>query len=150
MRIRIAEAERERPRGGHWNGHCSFRPAKEDQESMATVLLVDDDVNLLRALQTLVHAAGHRVCTAPNGQAAMDIARHDRPDVVVTDCMMPVMDGEALCRALKASPLLSDVPVVLTSAVASAPNVPISGFLRKPFAAARLLELIRMLAPLRH
>lgn len=115
---------------------------------MATILLVEDDLNLLRAMETLLKGEGYRVRTAPNGALAMRSARSERPDVVVSDWMMPGMDGVALVNALKSVPQLADIPVLMTSAIASPPGVPIQGFLRKPFPIAKLLDMVhRVLKP---
>ena len=110
---------------------------------MATVLLVDDETNALCALKQLVGQEGYRVQTAPNGALALRTAIAERPDVVVTDCMMPEMDGMDLSRAMQHERLLADVPVVLVSAlVTPPPGLHAAGFLRKPFAVSQLLEII--------
>jgi CheY-like chemotaxis protein len=112
---------------------------------MVTVLLVDDDMNLLQALETLVCGEGYEVMTASNGDEALRAARRRRPDIVVSDFMMPVMDGPALIGALGAEPEFATVPVLLSSAVATLPpHLRAAVFLRKPFAASRLLELLRL------
>jgi CheY-like chemotaxis protein len=114
---------------------------------MTTVLLVEDDANILRALETIIALDGYVVRTAPNGAKALHQAQLERPDIVVSDCMMPVMDGPSLFRAMKTDVELADVPIVLTSAVVSPPaGVVADAFLRKPFAAAQLLDLIHRLA----
>jgi CheY-like chemotaxis protein len=112
---------------------------------MVTVLLVDDDMNLLQALEALVCGEGYEVMTASNGHEALQAARRRRPDIVVSDFMMPVMDGPALIGALEAEPEFATIPVLLNSAVATPPpHLRVSAFLRKPFAASRLLELLRL------
>jgi CheY-like chemotaxis protein len=113
---------------------------------MATVLLVDDDTNALCALKELVGQEGYRVQTAANGALALRSAMAERPDVVVTDCMMPEMDGMDLSRAMHNERVLADVPVVLVSALVTLPpDLPAAGFLRKPFAVSQLLEMISRL-----
>jgi CheY-like chemotaxis protein len=112
---------------------------------MVMVLLVDDDINLLQALETLVCGEGYEVMTASNGEEALLAARRTRPDIVVSDFMMPVMDGPALIGALAAEPEFATIPVLLNSAVATPPpDLQVSAFLRKPVAALRLLELLRL------
>jgi len=114
---------------------------------MTTVLLVDDDSNALCALKELVGQEGYRVHTAANGALALRSAMAERPDVVVTDCMMPEMDGVGLSRAMQHERLLADVPVVLVSAlVTPPPDLHAAGFLRKPFAVAQLLEILGRIA----
>lgn len=110
---------------------------------MATVLLVDDDTNALCALKELVGQEGYRVQTAPNGALALRSAMAEPPDVVVTDCMMPEMDGMDLSRAMQHERALANVPVVLVSAlVTPPPDLNAAGFLRKPFAVSQLLEIL--------
>ncbi|MGH8782032.1 response regulator [Paraburkholderia sp.] len=110
---------------------------------MATILLVEDDLNLLQAMETLLRGEGYRVRTAADGTLAMRSARSERPDVVVSDWMMPGMDGVALVKALQSVPQFADIPVVMTSAIASPPGVTVHGFLRKPFPVAKLLDMVR-------
>ncbi|WP_258397306.1 response regulator [Paraburkholderia unamae] len=110
---------------------------------MKTILLVDDDPLLLDALAALVAAGGYAVCRAGDGAEALRRARAYAPTVIVTDYMMPIMSGEALVRALARDPALANIPVVLSSAIAAPPpDLPIAAFLRKPFAAERLLALL--------
>ncbi|PLZ03988.1 response regulator [Burkholderia sp. WAC0059] len=116
---------------------------------MATVLLVDDDTNALRALEALVGLEGYRVRTAANGRLALRAALAERPDVVVSDCMMPELDGMGLSRAMHDDARLAGVPLVLVSAMVTPPDdIHAAGFLRKPFAVSQLLDLIdRLVGP---
>lgn len=110
---------------------------------MRTVLLVDDDTNMLRAMETLVSLEGYRVKTASNGAVALRTALAEPPDIIVSDCMMPEMDGMQLSLAVHSNDMLAHVPLVLVSAVVMPPmEMHVDGFLRKPFAAAQLLEII--------
>ncbi|MGF6634139.1 CheY-like chemotaxis protein [Paraburkholderia sp. MM5496-R1] len=112
---------------------------------MVMVLLVDDDMSLLQALETLICGEGYEVMTALNGDEALQAARRRRPDIVVSDFMMPVMDGPTLIGALAAEPDFATIPVLLNSAVATPPaHLQVAAFLRKPVAAPRLLELLRL------
>jgi CheY-like chemotaxis protein len=116
---------------------------------MATVLLVDDDPNTLEALKELVGQEGYRVTTAADGTDALKRALADPPDVVISDCMMPHMDGIALMRAMRRTQALAHVPLVLVSALVSLPDdAEVAGFLRKPFAVNQLLDILhRVRAP---
>ena len=112
---------------------------------MVTVLLVDDDMNLLKALEILVCGEGYELMTGSNGHEALKAARRRRPDIVVSDFMMPVMDGPALIGVLEAEPAFATIPILLNSALATPPpHLRVSAFLRKPFAASQLLELLRL------
>jgi len=112
---------------------------------MASILLVDDDVGLLASLGLAVAAEGNVVRTATNGADALGLARKYLPDVVVTDCAMPVMNGVELIRALRADPALSTVPVILTSESRKPPRLRISCFIRQPFPATALLRQLHRL-----
>ncbi|HEX7913967.1 MAG TPA: response regulator [Paraburkholderia sp.] len=83
---------------------------------MATVLLVDDDPNILRPLRLLVEREGYRVLTAADGAAALAIASIENPGLIVTDWMMPRVDGVELCRRLRNDTATADIPVVMLSA----------------------------------
>ncbi|WP_434667925.1 response regulator [Paraburkholderia sp. A3BS-1L] len=81
-----------------------------------TILLVDDDRKTLRPLRILLEEEGCRVLTALSGEAAISITEVDRPDLIVTDWMMPGMDGVAPCRWLKDDKVTAAIPVVMLSA----------------------------------
>ena len=114
---------------------------------MANVLLVEDDDNLLQALETLLVLEGHHVRRAENGTEALNATSVEAPDIIVTDVMMPGMDGIALVRALRAVPLLAHIPVIMTTAINVPRVLPVQAFLRKPFSEVELVDLIdRLLA----
>ncbi|TAL99738.1 MAG: response regulator [Paraburkholderia sp.] len=111
---------------------------------MATVLLVDDDVNALDALKELIGQEGYRVMTAADGTHALRSALAEPPDIVISDCMMPDMDGLTLMRELRRNRELANVPLVLMSAVVTPPpGADVVGFLRKPFAGSQLIAMLR-------
>ncbi|WP_341312420.1 response regulator [Paraburkholderia sp. IMGN_8] len=83
---------------------------------MPTVLLVDDDPNILRPLRLLVEREGYRVLTAQNGEAAQAVAVIENPSLIVTDWMMPHVDGVELCRRLKGDSATAGIPVIMLSA----------------------------------
>jgi CheY-like chemotaxis protein len=116
---------------------------------MVTVLLVDDDANALDALKELVGLEGYRVTTAVDGSDALRRALADPPDVVISDCMMPHMDGLTLMREMRRIRILAHVPLVLVSALVTLPpDAEVAGFLRKPFAGSQLLDILhRVHAP---
>jgi CheY-like chemotaxis protein len=114
---------------------------------MANVLLVDDDANGLHALETMLVLQGHRVRTAESGAAALKVASLDAPEIIVTDVMMPGMDGIRLMRALRATPMLADIPVILMTAINVPRDLPVQAVLRKPCSAEQLVDLISKLLP---
>lgn len=76
------------------------------------VLVVDDVAYNRRAMRAIFMSGGHEVASAPDGRAALEICRGEPPDLVVTDILMPKMDGFQLCRAIKTDPLLQTIPVI--------------------------------------
>jgi DNA-binding response OmpR family regulator len=83
---------------------------------MARVLLVDDESALRSALRQYLEFSGHSVIEAHDGDAALEIVRADRPDIVVSDVLMPARDGLSLCREMRADPALADVPFLFITA----------------------------------
>ena len=82
---------------------------------MKTVLLAYDRDQDLAALETLLQARNHRVLKTRSGVEALEVARRDAPHVIVSDVLLPKLDGFALCRRLKEDPLLQHVPVLILS-----------------------------------
>lgn len=83
---------------------------------MAKVLIVDDEQSLLFLLQQIVEEQGHNVLLAENGEQALEKVERENPSLVITDVMMPVMDGYQLLTQVKTRPELSKIKVVLISA----------------------------------
>jgi sigma-B regulation protein RsbU (phosphoserine phosphatase) len=83
----------------------------------STILLVDDSPMNLQVLTRTLHGSGHRILAAKDGQAALQIARQARPDLMLLDVMMPGMDGFEVCRAIKAHPDTRDIVVIFLSAL---------------------------------
>ena len=83
---------------------------------MSHVLLVDDEPMLRMALRQYLEFSGHTVEEALDGDDALVRARANRPDIVISDVLMPARDGMSLCRALRADRNLADVPFVFITA----------------------------------
>ncbi|GAA0343422.1 SpoIIE family protein phosphatase [Actinoallomurus spadix] len=115
----------------------------------ARVLVADDNADMREYLTRLLRGAGHEVTAVEDGQAALEAARADAPDLVVSDVMMPRLDGLQLVAALREDPRTASVPVLLLSARAGQ-EASIEGleagaddYLVKPFSAAELLARVR-------
>ena len=80
------------------------------------VLVVDDDRYLCELIVDVLEAEGHMARTAMNGEQALEQVRERKPELILLDLMMPVMNGWELAAALKANPEWSDIPVVLITA----------------------------------
>lgn len=114
---------------------------------MRTVLVVDDEFGTVEVLVAALEDEGYRVLTAANGRRALERLEENKPDLVISDFMMPLMDGAALVAAMRANPAFRDIPVVMMSA---APEAALrkrldgyEAFLRKPFRIPALLEVVR-------
>lgn len=117
---------------------------------MKNILVVDDEFDLLTTWRLVLEMEGYAVGTASNGLLALQWARANLPDLIVTDWMMPTMDGVALCHALAADDTLAQIPVVLSSAAARAPAVthPHLEFHRKPLSIDQLIKIVtRLIGP---
>jgi DNA-binding response OmpR family regulator len=85
---------------------------------MPTVLVVDDDPVILRLLEVNFEMEGFTVLTAKDGEEGVARARDDRPDLVISDIMMPRKSGLQLVEELKADPVTEKIPIILLSAKA--------------------------------
>ena len=117
---------------------------------MKTILIVDDEYALVEGLVELLQDEGYHAVSAANGLDALERLQKERPDLILTDNMMPICDGKEFLRAVRALPEFRDTPVVMMSsapkqvALAEGPNdsLEVSAFLAKPFLWEKLLELV--------
>jgi CheY-like chemotaxis protein len=104
---------------------------------MATILVVDDEFGIPDVMAAVLGDEGYRVVTAANGRQGLDRAARERPDLVILDLMMPIMDGCAMLEAMRADPDLRDIPVLMISGLSEeavrARCQGYAAFLRKPF-----------------
>ncbi len=80
------------------------------------ILVVDDIEQNLYMLQALLEGHGYEITTAGNGAEALEIARTDAPDMIISDILMPIMDGYALCRVCKKDKVLKTIPFIFYTA----------------------------------
>ncbi|HEX7507393.1 MAG TPA: response regulator transcription factor [Polyangia bacterium] len=83
---------------------------------MTRILIVEDEADIRQILAYNLGQAGHEVCTADRGAVALDLARKERPDLVLLDLMLPDISGLEVCRQLKSDPALREVPVMMLTA----------------------------------
>jgi two-component system alkaline phosphatase synthesis response regulator PhoP len=82
-----------------------------------TILVVDDEPQIVEIVGDYLKGAGYRVLTARDGQTALALARHEHPDLVVLDLMLPGgLDGLEVCRRLRRDAVLADVPIIMLTA----------------------------------
>lgn len=117
---------------------------------MAKLLIVDDNQQNLYMLKTLMEACGFEVRKAANGAQALELARNAPPDMIVSDILMPVMDGFSLCRAWKKDPVLKKIPFVFYTATYTdtrdeefALNLGAERFIIKPQEPEKLVEILQ-------
>ena len=111
----------------------------------ARILVVEDDDNIRELVDVILSGAGYEVVTAPDGAAALQIIGSARPDLVLLDMRMPVMDGWEFARQYRARPEPHAPIVVLTAArdaAQRAAEIHANGYLGKPFDMASLLNLV--------
>lgn len=101
----------------HTQTHASVEaaPLQVPPDKAQCILLIDDTPDMLEFLRTVL-APDYQVLTARDGEAGLALARTHLPDMVISDVMMPVMDGFALTQALKSDPLTAHIPLMLVTA----------------------------------
>ena len=91
--------------------------------SQKKVLIVDDEQALLNALNLKFKSAGFATTTATNGQAALDIVKVNKPDIILLDLMMPIMDGKQMLEKLRQIPEFQKLPVIILTNAGSVQNM---------------------------
>ena len=116
-------------------------------EGAPTILLVEDDTDILDFNKRLLQSNGYNVLTAINGKEALTLLQDTLPDLVVTDMMMPEMDGMALLKEIKLNIATDHIPVIMLSARTATKTEGIASgaqaYLEKPFVPAELVALVK-------
>lgn len=112
---------------------------------MATILLVEDEMIIALGTSMLLEDEGHTVLLAPDGQAGVAQAIESTPDLIMTDYMMPRMDGLAMIRELRSRGMT--IPILLATSIPEEnikgnPHRLYDAYLAKPYAETALLEVI--------
>lgn len=118
---------------------------------MPRILVVDDEPNIVRLIQVNLERQGYQVDIASNGQQALDKIRIQRPDLLVSDVMMPEMDGFELLSNIRRDAALESLPVIMLTAKAQDRDV-MEGYTRgadmyltKPFNPIELVTFAKRL-----
>ena len=112
------------------------------------VLVVDDEIHIVHVVAIKLRNNGYEVISAENGAEAFELAREEKPDIIVTDFQMPVMTGLQLVEKLRQCEETKDIPVIMLTARGfaveneSKEELQISEFLSKPFSPKELLRSI--------
>ena len=118
------------------------------------ILLVDDDPDFVEAVRVIVESGGYDVRVAYDGQEGLEAVAEEKPDLIVLDVMMPVMNGHAACASLKANKDTAGIPIILLTAVADRVTTSTythrdmleseaEDYMPKPVEPKELLELIK-------
>lgn len=109
-----------------------------------TILVVEDEKPIREAIAIFLELDGYRVIVATNGAQALDAIAEERPDVILCDVMMPILDGRELCRRLKQDKATMSIPIILMSAAGrgAAGGVGADDYVDKPLNLAELPDLI--------
>ncbi len=113
------------------------------------ILLIDDDQLLLSLLTKALEDENYEPLTATTGYGGIELAKKERPDLILLDVMMPGMSGFEVCRRLRSDPSSKDTPIIIITAVHD-PHLNVKGFkagatlaMRKPFGTEELIDTIR-------
>jgi two-component system response regulator MprA len=122
--------------------------AKLSGKGKAIILAVDRDPHILELEAHFLHQAGYSVGFEKDGNGALEQARKVMPDIIITEILVPTMDGLALCRQLKADPRTRDIAILVFSILAAGDRAREAGadaFLLKPLAEHKLVGTVQQL-----
>lgn len=117
-------------------------------ENNRSVLVIDDEAHIRRVIELKFKNQGYRVTTAVNGEEGLDLIKSQKPDIVITDIMMPKLDGKALCERVnelkKERPFLT---IVMTCRISPTEQDWIDQmqdtvFVEKPFSLSTILKCV--------
>ena len=121
------------------------------QQGRPTVLVADDDADILRLISQRLSHRGYKVLTARTGEAALALALECDPDAAILDGIMPGLEGHEVCAAMRSNPRTARVPVILLTAKAAdtdereARDAGADAYMAKPFRIEELDEKLREL-----
>jgi DNA-binding response OmpR family regulator len=119
------------------------------KDSATTVVIVEDDPNQRKILELALRSEGFAVQSADNGEEGAALVRRVLPSVIVTDVMLPILDGFEMCRRLRRDPLTASIPIVFVTALSSVRDrrmgfdLGADAYLTKPYSRSELVTHIR-------
>jgi len=117
-------------------------------EMSRRIVLAEDEPNIVVSLEFLLKKAGHDVSTARDGEAALRLVHEARPDLIVLDVMLPLVDGFEVCRRIREDPGLRETKVLMLTArgrqseIARGLEAGANAYMTKPFATRDLLSTV--------
>lgn len=112
------------------------------------ILVVDDEPKIVRLARDYLEKNGFRVTTAADGQSALTVARREKPDLIILDLMLPILDGREVCKVLRRE---SDVPIIMLTALAEEVDqvtgleIGADDYITKPFSPRAMIARVRAL-----
>jgi two-component system cell cycle response regulator DivK len=131
---------------------CSVTDPYLKERTVVRILVVEDDPDVCDVLLRILRRAGHTVRSASNGADAVILAQEQRPDIILMDLVLPMMDGLVATRRLKADARTAHIPVLaltgrgLANDATLARGAGCDGFITKPFALEHLLAQVTAFA----
>lgn len=116
-----------------------------------TVLLVDDEPNILLSLKFLMQKEGYDVLVAENGNDAIAVARQSLPDLIILDVMLPSPNGYEVCQFLRADPVLTGIHILMLTAKSNPAErekglaMGADDYVSKPFSNRELVDKVRLI-----
>jgi PleD family two-component response regulator len=121
----------------------------DSPKNSPTILIVDDNLNNVQVLGTILMDAKYRVAVAHEGRLVLEMLPKVQPDLILLDIMMPEMDGFAVCQMIKANPSFRDIPIIFltvkndTEDIVKGFDLGAADFITKPFRAKEMLARIQ-------
>jgi len=115
---------------------------------MYRVLIIEDNLEIRENTAEMLSIEGFSVSTAGDGERGIELARQEKPDIILCDIMMPGRNGYEICSILKKDPLTSSIPIIFVTAKTESRDKDIGlkagadGYINKPFELESLLETI--------
>lgn len=122
---------------------------------MAKILIVDDEPNLVKLLQSILEGNGYDVIVACDGQEGIDKTYQEKPDLIILDVMLPKIDGYEVCKMLRSDARSRDIPIIMLTGRTEAQDIRMGmdlgavSYVQKPFNPDMLLGIIQGLAGVR-
>ncbi|MES9813977.1 MAG: response regulator transcription factor [Candidatus Thiodiazotropha sp.] len=116
-----------------------------------TILIVDDEPNIVLSVEYLMKREGYQVMTAGDGQVAIEMIADTRPDLLILDVMMPRKNGFEVCREIRADPAFSGLPILMLSAkgreaeIKKGISLGADAYITKPFSTHDLVDKVNQL-----
>jgi len=125
-----------------------FKSKKKAGERKKLILVVDDEPDYLSTIQCRLEWSHYKVITASNGEEGLEKAISEKPDLVLLDTNMPVMNGYEMLERLRRHPEIKDIPIIMVTALCEAKDIAtasayrVADYVAKPFDVTELVEKI--------